>query len=427
MYKNKAFLLMLILVGLTQFGFGQNNTNSPYTRFGFGELVNSYSANQRAMGGVAIGSRSNFNINSVNPASYSAVDTMTFMFDLGVTGLASHFSDPNGSKSAITANLEYITMQFPLAKWLGFSAGMLPYSFLGYNFFSKDSVPIDSNLSTQQHSVFTNSFVGQGGFTQVYTGLSANLFKHIAIGVNAYYMFGTISNNRYEVFSNTSNNINSSQINSITASNFRFRYGLQFYNTFAKKHDVTLGLIYEQKAKLNGDYSSITFGALNDTIDKNHPNYTDYGFELPETYGLGLYYTYDKRISVGVDYSMEKWAETKFYGKTDSLNNRSKIAIGFEYLPNPFGRKYADRITYRVGFNTSSNYFKVNGLIPPDNFGISLGVGLPMYDKVSRAVTMLNASLEYGKIGSNTLLREDYLKLTLNVTFNEHWFFKRKL
>jgi len=40
---------------------------------------------------------------------------------------------------------------------------------------------------------------------------------------------------------------------------------------------------------------------------------------------------------------------------------------------------------------------------------------------------MLNASIEYGKIGSADLLQEDYLKLTLNIVFNEHWFFKRKL
>jgi len=40
---------------------------------------------------------------------------------------------------------------------------------------------------------------------------------------------------------------------------------------------------------------------------------------------------------------------------------------------------------------------------------------------------MLNLGVEYGKIGSADLLSEDYFKLTLNIVFNEHWFFKRKL
>jgi hypothetical protein len=40
---------------------------------------------------------------------------------------------------------------------------------------------------------------------------------------------------------------------------------------------------------------------------------------------------------------------------------------------------------------------------------------------------MLNTSLEYGKIGSSSLLREDYLKVTFSASIDEHWFFKPKL
>ena len=36
------------------------------------------------MGGISFGSRTKHGINVVNPASYSAVDSMTFMFDVGV-------------------------------------------------------------------------------------------------------------------------------------------------------------------------------------------------------------------------------------------------------------------------------------------------------------------------------------------------------
>ena len=97
MYKNKVFLLIIISSFFVQFSISQNNTNSPYTRFGFGELSDANSGEQRAMGGVSIGARSNQNINVVNPASYSSVDTMTFMFDVGVSALASRFTDPNGS------------------------------------------------------------------------------------------------------------------------------------------------------------------------------------------------------------------------------------------------------------------------------------------------------------------------------------------
>jgi hypothetical protein len=50
-----------------------------------------------------------------------------------------------------------------------------------------------------------------------------------------------------------------------------------------------------------------------------------------------------------------------------------------------------------------------------------------LYNKFTQTVSTLNASIEYGKVGSSTNLREDYFKFTMNLVFNEHWFFKRKL
>ena len=94
-----------------------------------------------------------------------------------------------------------------------------------------------------------------------------------------------------------------------------------------------------------------------------------------------------------------------------------------EYMPNPMGRKYSDRIRYRAGFNMSDSYYKVSGVTPANNYGISFGIGLPLRN----SNTVINASFEYGKIGSTSILREDYFKFTFNAVFNEHWFFKRKL
>ncbi len=183
------------------------------------------------------------------------------------------------------------------------------------------------------------------------------------------------------------------------------------------KHDVSLGLVYEPKEKLKGSFTQITTSVLADTISPNDQ------FELPAYYGIGVNYTFDKKISIGLDYSLQQWQNAKFFGKTDSLNNRSKLAVGLEYMPKPYGRKYSDRIRYRAGFNMSDSYFKVNGQVPANNYGITFGIGLPLHN----SNTMINASFEYGKIGDVSLLREDYFKFTFNAVFNENWFFKRKL
>ena len=427
MYKNKVLLLVLASIIFAQFTNGQNNTNSPYTRFGYGDISDTNNGEQRALGGVAIGSRSSTSINTVNPASYSSVDSMTFMFDIGSSALISRFSNQNGKNNTFNANLEYITMQFPLSKKLGFSAGLLPYSFAGYNFSSDSINLIPTNTAKMDSISSTRSFIGTGGFSQVYMGISAKLFNHLSIGINAYYMYGTINNYRDVSFASTTGFTGTTQVNTIRANNFRFRLGAQYYTTFNEKHDVTLGLIYEQKQKLNGDFTKITSGVLTDTVSRG------YQFELPTMYGFGLNYTYDKKISIGIDYSLQAWKDTKFFWdpetkkNDENLNNRSKLAIGAEYQPKPTGRKFADRIRYRAGFNLSDSYYNVSGASQPKNYGLTCGLGLPLYNKATNSISMLNASLEYGKIGDTNMLREDSFKINLNIVFNEHWFFKRKL
>lgn len=421
MYKNKVLVLVLSSLVSLQFVVAQNNINSPYTRYGYGDISETNSGEQRALGGVAIGSRSHSYINTVNPASYSAVDSMTFMFDIGTSALSSRFSDANKSVRTFNANLEYLTMQFPLSKGMGFSAGLLPYSFAGYNMYNVDQIkgPEGDTISTSK------GFTGTGGFSQVYMGLSQKIGKHISLGANVYYMYGSVNNTRsLRIGSLADSTI---QTNSIKASNFRLRYGVQFYNTFDKKHDVTLGLIYEHTAKLNGDFSQITAGVLSDTTINN------YQFELPTVFGIGLNYTYDNRISIGIDYSLQKWASTKYFWNpttatnAESLNDRSKLSVGIEYTPKPLGRKFSDRIHYRLGSNISNAYYNVPGVTLPKNYGLSFGIGLPIYGKFTQTISTLNASIEYGKVGSSANLREDYFKFTMNLVFNEHWFFKRKL
>lgn len=414
---NKIHLFLLVLFFIfTQLSVAQNNTNSPFTRFGYGEIVDDNSGEQRAMGGVGISTRNNSSINAMNPASYSAVDTMTFMFDLGLTGLISRFSDVNGTKQTYNSNLEYVNMQFPITKWMGFSAGLLPYSFSGYSFFNADSVQLSNTTATPTYGQYTTSYSGTGGVSQVYSGVGMKFFDHISIGVNAYYMFGEVINNRSLVF--TSADFNSStEVNSIKVSNFRFRYGMQLFHTFAEKHTATLGVIYENKAPFNGKFIQTHFAIPADTITY------DNDFELPMTFGVGLSYKYDNKLTLGIDYTTQKWGEAMFFGKTDSLRNRSKIAIGTEYIPNPRGNKYLERIRYRAGLNMHDPYYKLTAIAPAKNFGISFGIGLPL--KTSN--TIINATVEYGKVGEKAVFREDYFKLTFNATFNEGWFFKRKL
>ena len=396
--------------------FAQNNTNSPYTRFGYGELHGNASGEYQAMGGSTMALRSNRSINPANPASYTAVDSLTFMFDMGVCGQLTHFSDATGIRNAGNGNLEYLTIQFPFTKWLACSAGLLPYSFVGYEFAQNKQVLMPSNPSLSPDTItYTSMFYGTGGVSQVYLGLSFELFNHVSLGANAYYMFGKVNNFRQLSFSN-SDYSSVLQENRLNVSDFRFRFCAQFYHTFAMKHYVGLGLGYEFKSKLNGSFSQI------ETTTSDTTQFGIDGFDLPSYYSGGISYTYDNRLTIAADYSLQEWSKANYFGKKDSLVNSHRVSLGGEYRHNPLGNKYIDRMAFRVGAHVSTPYIKEMGG-SPTNFGITFGVGLPL--RTSK--TFVNATFEYGKKGSLATLREDYFKLTISASFNELWFFKRKL
>lgn len=411
----KSILLVFLFSIVALFSWGQNNTNSPYSRFGYGDLHGNAAGEYQAMGGVTMAMRSNRSINPANPASYTAVDSMTFMFDLGISGQISHFSDASGVRNLGNGNLEYLTMQFPLTKWMAGSIGLLPYSFVGYEFAQNDKVLMPNASMDPDTISYTKMFYGTGGVSQVYLGLSFELFNHVSLGANAYYMFGKVNNSRQLSFVN-SDNTATLQENNLKVSDFRFRFGAQFYHTFAYKHYVNLGLAYEFKSKLNGHFSQI------ESVTADTTMYGVDGFDLPSYYGGGINYTYDDRLTIAAEYSLQEWSKANYFGRKDSLINTHRIALGAEYRHDPQGKRYVDRMAFRLGAHASTPYIK-EMMGNQQNFGITFGVGFPL--RTSK--TYVNTTFEYGKKGSVATLREDYFKLTISASFNEMWFFKRKL
>ena len=85
--KKKRFPLLIAFLTITQVIFAQEvGSNSPYGRYGFGVLSNPSLGASEAMGGISYGLRRSQQVNPGNPASYSELDSLTFIFDLGVSG-----------------------------------------------------------------------------------------------------------------------------------------------------------------------------------------------------------------------------------------------------------------------------------------------------------------------------------------------------
>ncbi len=411
---NRKIAILLVLI-LSVVMIAQNSTNSPYTRYGYGQLEDDCFSRSQAMGGTSIGLRTKNSINSANPASYSSIDSTSFIFEMGVSGLLSNFRSGNSQNTTFTGNLDYIALQSPITKWMGLSAGLIPFSYVGYNYNYTDSLLIPFE---DEYNVYDKTYYGTGGISQVYLGLSFDIADHLALGVNGYYMFGNI--NHFKAVSYSTSEL--STTNTIMQSNlfirsFNTRFGLQYHETIGDKHKFTIGAIYEFCSGMNGTFEQTTTGT--DTIKINSSEL----FEMPSLYGGGFTYTYDDRLTFGADFTLQEYSKALYYGKRDTLANRMKIALGAEYIHNPRGRDYIDRMAWRLGANYRNSYATVNG-IQASEFSITCGVGLPL--RTSK--TVINVNFEYGNIGGMAAtLKENYIKFGLNFALNETWFIKAKV
>ena len=113
--RRRAYILLglMLAVGLS----AQNMTSSPFSRYGYGLLDANVPNTYRGLGSVGIGMRSNKVICSTQPASYTACDSMTFMFDVAASVGWDRYQDANGKRNRGTGNLEYLAVQFPICRY----------------------------------------------------------------------------------------------------------------------------------------------------------------------------------------------------------------------------------------------------------------------------------------------------------------------
>lgn len=414
--QNKIpFLAVLILLqGFVL--FGQSNSGSPYSRFGYGSIEHVGFGKNQAMGGIGIAIRSNSNLSPLNPASYSEIDSLSQIFEFGLAGKGVKYTDARNSEYNADMNFSYLGMGFPVSDWWGIGIGMLPVSFVGYDFGLNDTEPVETT---------SYGYYGTGGLSKVFWGNSFEIRDRVSLGVNFNYIFGSLNHYRNVSFPDISDFTNFVYIEQIRVNALQYTFGLQAVHPINDKSRFVLGAIFEPKINLNAKRSVNSYRVLpvtNGQIPIESIEDEPIKLEYPRAYGVGLTYEVTEKFQAGADYYFQNFRDAEFYG-TDSLENRTRIGVGLEYTPNIIDNNYLKRIRYRAGANISNSYQKIYGQEIVD-FGITFGLGLPLgYSK-----TTINVAFEYGKTGTtnNNLVQQDYLKVVLNLSLNDVWFLKRK-
>ena len=143
----KKICSAIVLMAMTIAASAQSGTNSPYSYYGLGVLADQSGGFNRGMNGLAQGLREGTQVNFLNPASYSATDSLSLIFDVGMSGQITNYSENGVKKNAKNADFEYATVAFRMAKHLGMSLGILPLTNVGYNYASIESLNADNSTN----------------------------------------------------------------------------------------------------------------------------------------------------------------------------------------------------------------------------------------------------------------------------------------
>jgi len=421
--KRTAKILLAVTALATAPSMAQN-TSTPYSMYGFGILSDHATSMQRQMGGVGIAQNSGRQINVINPASYAAMDSLTFLFDLGADVTMLWSKEGSAKDYSTGGGVDYATMQFPISKHFGGSFGLLPYSSVGYAFGN------DIAHGTRENQ-------GSGGINELYLGFAGEI-KGFSLGFNISYNFGNIVN---DVFSTASGSTNQSKFEHVMEiRDWGIVLGAQYTIRPSRFSKLVAGVTYSPKKTLLGNSRS-TLTLLSNgstaTLDTVGSLKLRDNYYTPNMVGAGISYTFEKssRIMVEADFKWEGWKDCRYSPMySDSrpdvvifqgmeFNNRTRYALGAEYVPRLRGN-YGQRINYRLGGYYCNDYLKILGNSVRE-YGVTGGFGFP----TPEGKTMINLGIEWKHRQAHPaqLISENYLMVSLGVNFNEVWFFKRKI
>ncbi len=410
-YVMKRIFFLLVL--LYTFTANAQNTISPYSIFGPGEIQNKGLGATLGLGGAGIALKSGSQINNMNPASYTGIDSSKIIAEFGMEGKWYNLATSTQSQNGFTANFKYLALGFRVTPWLSSSLGVIPFSSIGYSIQQQSYI---NGINDQYTSIYN----GSGGITQFYIGNAIKITKNLSIGIHTSYMFGALTQD--EKIKETPYVTELQITRQDFLRSLYFDYGL-LYSFSKKQMDYSLGLTFSNKQSLKSNHNLDVFDKEYRTIRSEE--FKTHYLTVPLTIGAGISVKKANKYNVLLDYNFQKWSGIEYPIQKDQFTNSHRVSLGVEF--NPWEKRVLNTFyknwDYRVGFNYKSSYLKFgSSVIRGGSF--SFGAVVPLPGRISE----MNWGFEIGSNGTNTnkLMTENYVLFQIGFSLNEIAFIKRK-
>ncbi|RYY53980.1 MAG: hypothetical protein EOO09_16065 [Chitinophagaceae bacterium] len=446
-----ALLVTAVLGSASAF----SQDNSPYSRYGLGDLVPSTPVNTRGMGGVAAAYVDPYgtSINFANPATYGSfwalktpnsrkIDQGRAVLDIGLNFENRTLREPNTVTKfrASNALFSHVQVGVPLKPNWGLSFGLRPMTRISYKQISSYRSAIDStvNLNTGDGGSYLGT-IGTGAKFRL------NAKNQVSVGVNGGYLFGKKENSRRRSILNDSLSYTSGNYaTNVSYGGLYFNLGLQYEMLLNTKKQIylTFGAYGNVKQNLRAStddiietyyYDESVGNPRIDSVSVKSNQKGDITWPSQITGGLML----EKRFNglkeaswkIGVDVGQANWSQYRSYGLADpNVTDKWEVKVGGEITPIP-NKNYFSRISYRAGVNFGPDYLRIVGREVP-MFGATLGLGLPVgnYSPQGRTqATFVNLAFEYLRRGTNdSPLKDNMFRISAGFSLSDIWFVKRK-
>ncbi len=322
----------------------------------------------------------------------------------------------------------------------------MPYSNVGYHLENTQSV---TNVGDVVYQYF-----GDGGINKAFVGLGTNLVKKrkydVTVGTKLNYLFGSLNQTSNVIYPGSISFYNTRRSRSTDVSDFTANFGLQasynIYNYKQRELKQRIKIIFGYylslpslvKVKYNSliyNYSLSSFGyeVPKDTVlDISGQRNT---IKLPLEQGFGLSVKKGERLTLAGDFTYTQWQQFRYLDVVNELKNSYRINVGLNFVPGKSNYSYhsfGKRIQYRLGASYSNGFLELKNT-SINNYAVTAGIGLPVGQPLKLTsghilTNMVNISAQFGQMGSinNNLIKENYVRLILGLTFNDEWFIKRR-
>ena len=410
---------------------------SPYSLYGFGDIVRQGTSYSLSMGGIGIGDRNIRYINLSNPAALTARELKSFMLDFGLenrntiyegnaaTSLSSTASGVMRSASN-TTTMHHIVATMPIATHGAFKVGVMPYSNVAYGFRAEEtSGDLISEMGDIQYYK-----TGTGGLYQAVVGAGVTLWNRLSLGADFNYYFGKIDRSSGAYFTTESSFRTIQSGWRYNVSCFGGKLGMQYTQPIGNASAIIVGATYVLPMEMRGNRTRYAYGTTSsatDTVVNDRQKMS--GWNVPGEWGAGITYHYSDRFTIGFDYLRQDWR-----GRTFEASNgvdfkpgvSQSFRSGFEITPNRYDVRsgfghFLRRLSYRAGAYHEQSYVTLNGH-PVASTGVTLGVGIPVY----RYYNSINVGVDFGQRGTldSNLIRERYFLFTVSFNLHDIWFIK---